>query len=103
MNDWLYGVRQAQPDRETQKALTIEPLTEAERCRQVHQLITAPVSEGGAGVTPKYGRWENVQAVFPLHDPSKNDKWFSEWRGKTFLSPGEIDDIRNHFGEKVRP
>lgn len=72
VKDWLHGVRASAPDKETQRSLEGEPLTEAERLRIVWQLITLPKSEGGAGITPKQGEWKLVESVFPLHDHKFN-------------------------------
>ena len=101
VKDWLYGIRQAQPDKETQNALTNEPLTEAERYRLVHHMITCPRSEGGAEITPNHGEWKNVESVFPLHDHAVNKEWIKEWSTSTFLKPEDLDNIRNKLGEKV--
>lgn len=65
-------------------------------------MITLPVHEGGAGITPQQGEWKNVTAVFPLHDEETNKRWMREWSQKTFLSEAELDQIRNKFGESVR-
>ncbi|CUS07791.1 unnamed protein product [Tuber aestivum] len=72
VKDWLFGVRPAAPDKETQRSLDKEPLTEAERLRIVHKLITLPVGEGGAGITPEQGPWTLVESIFPLHDHDFN-------------------------------
>lgn len=72
VKDWLHGVRAAAPDKETQRSLDGEPLTEAERLRIVWQLIILPESEGGAGITPKQGEWKLVESIFPLHDREFN-------------------------------
>lgn len=72
VKDWLFGVRPAAPDKETQRSLDKEPLTEAERLRVVHKLITLPVGEGGVGITPKQGPWTLVESIFPLHDHDFN-------------------------------
>ncbi|KAI9736231.1 MAG: hypothetical protein M1834_001117 [Cirrosporium novae-zelandiae] len=101
VRDWLYGVRQAQPDRETQKSLTLEPLTEAERFRIVYNMITGPRTEGGAGITPKEGDWKNVESIFLLHDHVYNKEWIKKWSTATFLKPEDIDQIRDRFGEKI--
>ncbi|KAL9130230.1 MAG: hypothetical protein Q9217_001523 [Psora testacea] len=101
VKDWLYGVRAAQPDRETQNVLTSQPLTDAERLRIVYDLITSPRDEGGAGVTPKHGEWKNVESIFPLHDHACNKEWIKKWSTMTFLKVEDLDDIRNRFGEKV--
>ena len=43
-----------------------ESLTEAERLRTIFTIITSPVEEGGAGITPGLGNWEHVESIFPL-------------------------------------
>ncbi|KAJ5261016.1 hypothetical protein N7478_011611 [Penicillium angulare] len=99
VRDWLYGIRNAEPE----PADAIDPATEteAERLRVISHLITLPVQEGGAGITPQHGEWKNVTAVFPLHDEETNKRWMREWSQKTFLSEEELDQIRNKFGESV--
>ncbi|CAF9925164.1 MAG: hypothetical protein ALECFALPRED_002914 [Alectoria fallacina] len=101
VKDWLYGIRPAQPDRETQNSLTNQPLTEAERYRIVHHLITGPKEEGNAGIIPIHGQWKNVESIFPLHDHTFNKEWIKKWATVTFLKVEDLDEIRNRFGEKV--
>ncbi|MCJ1306640.1 hypothetical protein MMC25_000283 [Agyrium rufum] len=101
VKDWLNGVRAAQPDREVSKALSTNPLTDAERFRLVHHLITSAKSEGGAGITPKTGEWKNVESVFPLHDHTFNKQWISKWSRQTFLTTEDLDEIRDRLGEKI--
>ena len=101
VRDWLYGLRAAEPDRETHIALNALPPTQSERYRIVHHLITSPTSEGGAGITPQIGEWKNVESVFPLHDHAFNRHWISKWSKETFLRPEDLDEIRDEFGEKV--
>lgn len=101
MKDWLHGIRQIQPVKEAAETLTSEPLTQAERLRQIHFIIMAPRSEGGAGITPKHEPWTNVQAIFPLHDHARNKKWLVEFSSKTFLTPADLDGIKNTVGEKI--
>lgn len=64
-------------------------------------MITCPPEEGGAGITPKYGEWKHVEAIFPLHDHVKNKKWLTEFARKSFLTPTDLDEIRDTVGEKV--
>lgn len=99
VRDWLYGIRNAEPE----PASAIEPQTEAERLRIIYHMITLPTEEGGAGITPNHGEWEKVTAVFPLHDVETNSKWMKEWSKKTFLSEDDLNQIRDKFGESVRP
>lgn len=64
-------------------------------------MITLPENEGGAGIIPKYGEWENVEAIFPLHDNETNKEWIKSWSTKTLLSEEELDQIRDKHGESV--
>jgi hypothetical protein len=103
VRDWIHGVRAAAPPKETREALETEPLYEAERLRIIYQLITNPVDEGGAGITPKEGEWEAVESVFALHDHAYNKDWIKKWTSSYFLKTEDLDDIRNRLGEKVTP
>lgn len=76
-------------------------MTEAERYRIIHQMLTNSKAEGGAGITPKEGEWKNVESIFLLHDVAFNKKWVRDWSLKTFLSVEDLDEIRNRLGEKV--
>ncbi|RCI14066.1 hypothetical protein L249_8052 [Ophiocordyceps polyrhachis-furcata BCC 54312] len=97
MQDWLHGVRTAGTEADAARALEEDPVTEAERLRIVHQLITQPVNEGGAGVATS----SFVQSVFPLRDQAFNRAWIQEWSQKQLLEQRDIDEIRNKFGESV--
>ncbi|OJJ50716.1 hypothetical protein ASPZODRAFT_148155 [Penicilliopsis zonata CBS 506.65] len=97
VRDWLYGVRNSEPDPTGDN----EVLSEAERLRVIHHMLILPRDEGGAGITPDHGEWKDVVALFPLHDEAVNKKWIKEWSQKTFLSPEDLDQIRNKFGEDV--
>ncbi|KAK5128538.1 hypothetical protein LTR85_003209 [Meristemomyces frigidus] len=101
VKDWIHGVRPAQPAKEVRISLEQEPLTEAERFRIIYQLITNPQSEGGAGITPKKGEWENIESVFALHDHVYNKEWIKKWSTQWLLTPEDFDDIRNRLGEKI--
>ena len=72
VTEWLHGVRLAAPDEETKASIDEETLTDAERLRVVHLLITSPEREGGAGVTPGLDGWNYVESIFPLHDSKFN-------------------------------
>lgn len=101
VKDWIHGARSAEPSRETQKTLEQDPMSEAERLRIIYQLITNPESEGGAGITPKKGEWENVESVFALHDHVYNKEWIKKWSTQWLLTAEDLDDIRNRMGEKI--
>jgi anoctamin-10 len=101
VRDWIHGVRAAAPAKETRESLEVEPLYEAERLRIIYQLIVNPVAEGGAGITPKEGEWENVESIFALHDQAYNKDWIKKWSSQWTLTTEDLDDIRNRLGEKV--
>jgi hypothetical protein len=101
VRDWIHGVRTAAPSQVTRESLEAEPLYEAERLRIIYQLITNPASEGGAGITPKEGEWENVESIFALHDHAYNKDWIKKWSSQYILKTEDLDDIRNRLGEKV--
>lgn len=102
IRDWLHGVRQIQPVKETVQTLIQTPLTEAERYRLVHGMITGLREDGGAGITPGHGQWKDVDSIFPLHNHERNKEWLTEFSSKTFLTPTDLDHIRDTVGEKVR-
>ncbi|KAF7857119.1 uncharacterized protein EAF02_011352 [Botrytis sinoallii] len=101
VQDWLYGVRTAAPEKNMQEALSAEPMTEAERLRLVYLLITKPRNEGGAGITPKRGEWKGVESIFPLHDHEFNKAWIKEITSKYLLTTKDLEDIKDRFGEKI--
>ena len=101
VNDWIHGVRPAEPAKEVRASLEQEPMGEAERLRIIYQLITNSQSEGGAGITPKKGEWENVESIFALHDHVYNKEWIKKWSTQWLLTPEDLDDIRNRLGEKI--
>ncbi|KAF1978416.1 DUF590-domain-containing protein [Bimuria novae-zelandiae CBS 107.79] len=101
VRDWVHGVRAAAPPKETPEALETGPLYDAERLRIIYQLITNPVAEGGAGVTPKEGEWENVESIFALHDHARNKDWIKKWTSQYFLKTEDLDEIRDRLGEKI--
>lgn len=97
----MHGVRTAAPAKETKQSLESEPMYEAERLRIIYQLITNPVEEGGAGITPGEDPWKDVESIFALHDHAYNKKWINKWARQWLLSPGDLDDIRNRLGEQI--
>lgn len=101
IKDWIHGVRSAEPAKDTEASLEQDPLTEAERLRAIHGLITHSQNEGGAGITPKKGKWENVESVFALHDHVYNKEWIKKWSTQYLLQPEDLDEIRNRLGEKI--
>jgi anoctamin-10 len=82
IQDWLYSVRAAAPEKEIQSNLDHEPVTEAERLRLVYLLITKPTNEGGAGITPTSGEWKDVASIFALHYNTFNKECIKKFSSK---------------------
>ncbi|KAK2769622.1 hypothetical protein FQN53_005982 [Emmonsiellopsis sp. PD_33] len=99
VKDWLHGIHNKQPDVDEKESCI--PESDAERLLIVYNMITLPTSEGGAGITPKHGEWDLVDSIFPLHDKALNKAWIKAWSSKTLLTPEDLDEIRNHHGEKM--
>ncbi|KAF2153232.1 DUF590-domain-containing protein [Myriangium duriaei CBS 260.36] len=101
VNDWIHGIRAAAPEKETRQSLESEPLTEGERLRIIHRLISNSEAEGGAGITVKDGEWENVESIFALHDNAYNKAWIKRMSSKYILTPEDLDEIRDRLGENI--
>ena len=94
-------MRSAAPEKEGEISTQTQTLYPAERLRIIYQLITNPVEEGGAGITPKHSDWKDVESVFALHDHEFNQHWLKKWATQYTLNIEDLDDIRDRFGEKV--
>lgn len=75
--------------------------TPNEELRSVYHAVNWQKHIGGAGITPKFGKWKHVAASFPLHDPAANAELLSKWSHTITLTDGDLDAIRGLFGEKV--
>ncbi|OLL26105.1 hypothetical protein NEOLI_000611 [Neolecta irregularis DAH-3] len=98
LQDWLHGVRIANPDENLYRSIKSDPLTQAERLRLVYNLLTSP---DGVGLTPKFGAWTMVESIFPLHDSEFDREWLHRISGKWAIDDHELDTIRAQFGEKI--
>lgn len=47
------------------------------------------------------GRWENVKAVFPVHEKTAARSLLARFSKKLFLYRADLDEIRAMYGEKV--
>jgi hypothetical protein len=99
LKDWLYGVIQTHPG--GAKDAVVDGAFEAEDILSVYHLVNWPKSSGGAGITPGWGQWENVDSIFPLHNEPANLALLRKLSGRFFLTHDDLDDIRNLFGTKV--
>ncbi|KAG5518564.1 hypothetical protein PMAC_002960 [Pneumocystis sp. 'macacae'] len=94
--DWLYGVRNGLPDLHDDRKIS-----SSQRLKFIYDIISFPVSEGGAGVCPDLDEWKMVKHIFPLHDPVFSRDYIYKIFKKGFISESDLDDIRDHFGEKI--
>lgn len=67
----------------------------------MYHLVNWPKSNGGAGVTPRWGQWENVESIFPLHNEQANLSLLRHLSSRLWLTNHDLDRIRNLFGTKV--
>ncbi|KAI9098173.1 calcium-activated chloride channel-domain-containing protein [Phlyctochytrium arcticum] len=83
--------------------------TPAERLRLVHELLTSPTYDGGAGLTMDQTVVDTteavggnlLEAVFCVHDREFADKWVKSWSQRWLLREQDLDAIRDYAGEKV--
>ena len=68
----------------------------------MHHLVAWPKELGGAGITPETGRWENVKAIFPLHNERDNQVLLRHLSRRLVLTNDDFDKIRDLLGAKVK-
>lgn len=100
VKDWLFGVTQRQPELSDDGVVKSD--TETESLRSMFHLVTWNKKLGGAGITPDYGQWEHVKAVFPLHNTVSTRALLIKWSRQLRLRQDDLDEIRGLFGEKVK-
>ncbi|KAL1593756.1 hypothetical protein SLS60_010488 [Paraconiothyrium brasiliense] len=99
VKDWLYGITKKHPGGNSNSI--VAGANEAEDLQSLYHLVTWRKELGGAGITPGFGKWENVLSAFPLHNPRRNQKLLLHLSTKFFLSSDDLDQIRDLWGTKV--
>ncbi|KAG2180172.1 hypothetical protein INT43_003961 [Umbelopsis isabellina] len=111
IHDFLIGVRVEDVDesgrrdsghaesKTDENELPRHDLTEAERLRLVYDMITLPVNDGGANVSPDTDKF--VDSIFALHNDELNKSWIQSWNKKWLIHETDLQLIRDHLGEKV--
>jgi hypothetical protein len=97
VKDWLYGIVHELPVASDYA----EAETPAEELRSVYHAVTWQRHLGGAGITPKIGKWKNIASAFPLHDQAANAELLRDMSRSVTLTDEDLDAIRALFGEKV--
>jgi anoctamin-10 len=67
----------------------------------MYHLVNWRKELGGAGITPEFPPWENVKAIFPLHNQGANRALLAHLSTRVFLEPTDLDRIRDLWGAKV--
>ncbi|KAH7240819.1 calcium-activated chloride channel-domain-containing protein [Fusarium redolens] len=99
VKDWLYGITPNHPGGD--KNTVVDGAYEAEDILSVYHIVNWSKDLGGAGITPGTGKWENVKAIFPIHNSKVNQSLLKYLSRKFFLTNEDIDQIRNLHGSKV--
>ncbi|KAL0574341.1 hypothetical protein V5O48_007623 [Marasmius crinis-equi] len=84
VKDWLFGITTDQPVKGPGGF-------EAEDILSVYHLVNWPKTLGGAGITPKHGKWKNVQSIFPLHNEQANQDLLVHMSKRLFLKAEDLD------------
>jgi hypothetical protein len=74
---------------------------EAEDLLSMYHLVNWSKANGGAGITPGFGKWKNVKSIFPIHNESANTALLGHLSRRLFLNNEDLDRIRDLFGVKV--
>ncbi|KAM4065502.1 calcium-activated chloride channel domain-containing protein [Hirsutella rhossiliensis] len=99
VRDWLYGVVAEHPGGGGQTI--VDAKYEAEDLLSMHHLLSWPKEMGGAGITPGYGQFKNVQSMFPLHNPRTSQALLRYLGKKLILRDNDFDQIRDLLGAKA--
>ncbi|KAF2135221.1 uncharacterized protein K452DRAFT_323173 [Aplosporella prunicola CBS 121167] len=99
VKDWLHGITVDHPGGDADTV--VDGDFEAEDILSMYHLVTWSKELGGAGVTPKFGKWKNVESAFPLHNQSAEKELLLRFSKRILLEKGDLDDIRAMFGSKV--
>lgn len=67
----------------------------------MYHLVNWSKANGGAGITPEFGQWENVKSIFPLHNDAANQALLKHLSRRFILTNEDLDQIRDLFGSKV--
>ena len=98
MKDYLYGITSTAPDPVKNY---VAGDFEAEDVLSMYHLVNWTKENGGAGITPGSGQWQNVKSIFPVHNEEVNTTLMKHLGRRFFLTTEDLDRIRDLFGSKV--
>ncbi|RDA86280.1 hypothetical protein CP532_5683 [Ophiocordyceps camponoti-leonardi (nom. inval.)] len=100
VRDWLFGIVSTHPGGGGGHTV-VNGKYEAEDLLSMHHLLSWPKEMGGAGITPGYGRFENIRSIFPLHNPRTSQSLLKHLSKKLILRDDDFDRIRDMLGPKT--
>jgi anoctamin-10 len=78
----------------------MQQLSNSERIRLIHSLITSTPKDGGLGISPEAPEWDLIESIFPLHDRKFNEHWIRAWKPRNKVS-FQLDTTRDQFGDSI--
>ncbi|KAH7311348.1 calcium-activated chloride channel-domain-containing protein [Stachybotrys elegans] len=100
VKDYFHSITQEHPDAAFSDC-GVDGDFEAEDLLSMYHLVNWSKANGGAAITPGYGKWENVKSIFPIHNESANAALLGHMSTRLFLGSRDLDRIRDLFGVKV--
>ncbi|RYP51472.1 hypothetical protein DL768_003202 [Monosporascus sp. mg162] len=98
VKDYLYGITSTASEA-SQGCVAGD--FEAEDVLSMYHLVNWSKENGGAGITPGFGKWKNVKSIFPIHNEPVNKALLKHLSKRFYLNTEDLDRIRDLFGSKV--
>ncbi|RYO90730.1 hypothetical protein DL762_002532 [Monosporascus cannonballus] len=98
VKDYLYGITNTASEGSHG---CVPGCFEAEDALSMYHLVNWSKENGGAGITPGFGKWKNVKSIFPIHNEPVNKALLKHLSKRFFLTTEDLDRIRDLFGSKV--
>ncbi|ODV92034.1 hypothetical protein CANCADRAFT_20971 [Tortispora caseinolytica NRRL Y-17796] len=95
VRNWCFGL-----DKSDLLDLSSE-MTLSDKISIGYNILTAPLAEGGCGITPNYGRWKFVTSVYAPQNEKFNKDFLERWSKKYFVSDSDLESIKSNFGAEV--
>lgn len=89
VNDYLFGVNHDIFD-------DIDTLDDSDKLRIVYNLLIDDI-----GLTPKFGAWQFVEAIQPIHDANFGKQLLAKWAKKYRIDEEDIDSLKQEYGTNV--
>ncbi|KAI9151383.1 hypothetical protein HJFPF1_08585 [Paramyrothecium foliicola] len=100
IKDYLHGITSEHPDASL-SAHGVDGDFEAEDLLSMYHLVNWSKANGGAAITPGFGKWKDVKSIFPIHNDAANTALLGRLSRRLLLSDKDLDRIRDLLGVKV--